>query len=126
VVSAEQVAPPKTNRSVPFITIADCSGMIARNWLEIAVLIFIVLLMTLASFLVPTKVGLDNVFPKLADIATGALCSLSSFPLKPAYDRFTRILLLRQARQTLEGNEPLSEMLQAELRMLTHKRGVLR
>ncbi len=119
----QAVTAPSGSEATPFITINDCNFFIIRNWLEFAVLIAIVSLMMAVSFILPPKAGLDTIFPKLATLATGAMCSVSSFPLKPAFDRFSRVLLYWQARKTLQRNEPLSETLKSELRLLPAKKG---
>ena len=81
--------------------------------------------MATTSFVIPYTIGL-NADPMLGKIATGALFSVSSFPLKPAFDRFSRAQLFKQARIILERNEPLSEMLRSELKLSTQKRSFLR
>jgi hypothetical protein len=124
--SASQADRLHTSPPAPFITINYCKLSIERNCLEIFVLITVVSLMMVVSFILPSAAGLDAAFSKLQTIATGALCSVSSFPLKPAFDRFSRVLLLRQARKTLEMNEPLSQIQLSELRLLPQKKGFLR
>jgi hypothetical protein len=116
---------PSTTKSVPLITVFDCTLSIRRSWLEIKVLIAVFAVLASASFIMPYLFGLNS-DPLVGRLATGALLSPSLFPLKPAFDRFSKIQFLKQVSLTLQKGEPLSETIQTELRSFNTKRGILR
>jgi hypothetical protein len=117
---------PRADASVreqytPIIAVVDCDLGIRRRFYEIGVLIGTGVILLFLSPIVISSSG-PYLESGIGKIASTSLYSFVLFPLKLSWDRFLEANVLKDVRNILSKNQPLSKFMEDEIARIGKKR----
>ena len=112
--------PAAREHYAPIIAVIDCDLGIRRRFFEIGVLFGAGVILFCLSPVVVSASGLLE--SGMAKLAATSLCSCALLPFKLSWDRFSEANVLKDVRNILSRNEPLSKFMEDEVLKIGKKK----
>ena len=111
---------PARVQYAPIIAVIDCDLGIRRRFFEIGVLFGAGVILFCLSPIVVSASGLLE--SGMVKVAATSLCSCALYPFKLSWDRFSEANVLKDVRNVLSRNEPLSKFMEDEVLKIGKKK----